>query len=268
MGQSAGLRPSFRETLMPNRPLFVRILVALLAAWSPLSLPAPRPGCLRCRCRDTATDPAAAESKKLQELVDGYFEEYLALNPLLATSIGDPRYNDRFEVSISPDWRARNERLQRGYLERIKDIEPRPARPAGPHLVRGLPVGARDGDRGPALSRLPDPAEPVLLGAEHVRAAWLGHRAAAFQDRPGLRRLPQARRRARRVDRPGDRQHARGRREGLHAAARAGRARAAAARVAGRGAAGGLVVLGSRSGTCRRTSRPRIASASRRPTAR
>ena len=71
-----------------------------------------------------ATDPAAAESKKLQELFDGYFEEYLALNPLLATSIGDPRYNDRFEVSISPDWRARNERLQRGYLERIKDIEP------------------------------------------------------------------------------------------------------------------------------------------------
>jgi uncharacterized protein (DUF885 family) len=71
-----------------------------------------------------ATDPAAAESKKLQELFDGYFEEYLALNPLLATSIGDPRYNDRFEVSISPDWRARNERLQRGYLERIKAIEP------------------------------------------------------------------------------------------------------------------------------------------------
>jgi uncharacterized protein (DUF885 family) len=71
-----------------------------------------------------AVDPVAAESQKLQELFDGYFEEYLALNPLLATSIGDPRYNDRFEVSIAPDWRARNERLQRGYLERISGLDP------------------------------------------------------------------------------------------------------------------------------------------------
>jgi uncharacterized protein (DUF885 family) len=68
-------------------------------------------------------DQAAAESKKLQQIFDGYFEEYLALDPLLATSIGDPRYNDRFEVSISPDWRARHERLQRDYFERIKGIE-------------------------------------------------------------------------------------------------------------------------------------------------
>jgi len=68
--------------------------------------------------------PAAAESENLQQLFDAYFEEYLALDPLLATSIGDPRYNDRFEVSIAPDWRARYERLQRDYLERIKGIEP------------------------------------------------------------------------------------------------------------------------------------------------
>jgi uncharacterized protein (DUF885 family) len=34
------------------------------------------------------------------------------------------RYNDRFEVAISPDWRARYERLQRDNFERIKAIEP------------------------------------------------------------------------------------------------------------------------------------------------
>jgi uncharacterized protein (DUF885 family) len=92
-------------------PTLIALLAALVA-----SLPA---GAVT-----PAADPAAAESTRLQELFDGYFEEYLALNPLLATSIGDPRYNDRFEVSISPDWRARNERLQHGYLERIKAIEP------------------------------------------------------------------------------------------------------------------------------------------------
>ena len=137
----------------------------------------------------------------------------------------------------------------------------RPARRAGPYLVRGVPVRARDGDRGPALSRPPGPAEPVLLGAEHVRAARLRQRAAALQDGEGLRRLPEARRRARRLDRPGDRQHARRRREGLHAAARAGRARAAAARVAGRGASRRTRRSGARSGTCRRSFRPRTASA-------
>ena len=75
----------------------------------------------------TASPAAAesvAESRKLAELVDAYFEEALQLNPLLATSIGDPRYNDRFEVTISPEWRARDEKLERDYLERIKSIDP------------------------------------------------------------------------------------------------------------------------------------------------
>jgi uncharacterized protein (DUF885 family) len=69
------------------------------------------------------TDANAAETRKLHALFDAYFEEYLRLNPMLATSIGDPRYNDRFEVSISPDWRARSERLERGYLEHINGID-------------------------------------------------------------------------------------------------------------------------------------------------
>jgi uncharacterized protein (DUF885 family) len=67
--------------------------------------------------------PASAESQRLDQLFDAYFEEWLQLNPLLATSIGDPRYNDRFEVMISPEWRARFERLERGYLERVKGID-------------------------------------------------------------------------------------------------------------------------------------------------
>ena len=71
-----------------------------------------------------ATDARAAESRKLDEIVEAYFEEVLKLNPLLATSIGDPRYNDRFEVTISPEWRDRSERLQREYLERIGTVDP------------------------------------------------------------------------------------------------------------------------------------------------
>jgi len=73
----------------------------------------------------SVSDAAATESRKLDELVEGYFERYLTLNPILATSIGDPRYNDRFEVSISPEWRARAEQLEREYLERSASIDPR-----------------------------------------------------------------------------------------------------------------------------------------------
>ncbi len=70
-----------------------------------------------------AADGQAEESRKLSEILDAYFEEYLQINPMLATSIGDPRYNDRYEVQISPAWRARFETLERSYLERIKGID-------------------------------------------------------------------------------------------------------------------------------------------------
>jgi uncharacterized protein (DUF885 family) len=66
---------------------------------------------------------AAAESQRLHALVDEYFEQQLELNPLLATSIGDPRYNDRFEVSIAPEWRARAERVERDALARLCTID-------------------------------------------------------------------------------------------------------------------------------------------------
>ncbi len=103
---------------MPGSLVLLAILVTGVAA-AAVALAAPAAG-----AGTPVADQPAAESKKLQQLFDGYFEEYLALHPLLATSIGDPRYNDRFEVSISPDWRARYERLQRDYLKRIKGIEP------------------------------------------------------------------------------------------------------------------------------------------------
>ncbi|HEX7375176.1 MAG TPA: DUF885 domain-containing protein, partial [Steroidobacteraceae bacterium] len=72
-----------------------------------------------------AAAPAAAEpaAARLQRVVDDYFEELLKLNPILATSIGDPRYNDRYVVSIAPDVRAADERLERDFLARIGTVD-------------------------------------------------------------------------------------------------------------------------------------------------
>jgi hypothetical protein len=51
----------------------------------------------------SATPTATAESARLDRLVDDYFEEALRLNPLVATYIGDSRYNDRLAIDIAPD---------------------------------------------------------------------------------------------------------------------------------------------------------------------
>jgi uncharacterized protein (DUF885 family) len=120
MGQSARLRHHLRETLMHRKPL---LAVAVAAALTVGLAAAPS---IHATPSAPAGTPAAAvnaESQRLNELFDAYFEEWLQLNPMLATSIGDPRYNDRFEVTISPEWRARFERLERGYLERVKGID-------------------------------------------------------------------------------------------------------------------------------------------------
>ena len=221
-----------------------------------MSLPPPAPG-----DRTPATEPAAAESEKLHELFDGYFEEYLALNPLLATSIGDPRYNDRFEVSISPDWRARNERLQRGYFERIKGIEPDRLGPQDRisyDVFRSARETAIEGLRFPGylipLNQFYSvPNTFVQLGSGSGQQPF-----KTVQDYDAF---------LKRVDGlvAWSDQAIVNMREGVAKGYTLPRVLAEQVlpqlAVAGRGAAGGLVCSGVPSGTCRRTSRPRIASA-------
>jgi uncharacterized protein (DUF885 family) len=96
----------------------LRLLAAALFCLLPAVLPT------AAQAADPAPAPSVAEPAKLAALLDQYFEEYLLLNPVLATSIGDPRYNDRFEITISPEWRARAEKLDRDYLARVQAIDP------------------------------------------------------------------------------------------------------------------------------------------------
>jgi uncharacterized protein (DUF885 family) len=98
----------------PTGPVFHALLLAFGVSMVSNAATTPAP----------AAEAATAESRKLADLVDAYFEEQLKLNPLLATSIGDPRYNDRFEVTISPEWRARDEKVEREFFERIRAIDP------------------------------------------------------------------------------------------------------------------------------------------------
>jgi uncharacterized protein (DUF885 family) len=70
-----------------------------------------------------AAAKTSSESQRLHTLFDEYFEETLKLNPILATSIGDSRYNDRFVVGIAPEVIEQERKLERDYLARIAAID-------------------------------------------------------------------------------------------------------------------------------------------------
>ena len=106
---------------MHDRALLAAVAAALLTA---CAVQAPSPA--EPVAATTASSPVAGtatEAQRLGELLDAYFEDRLKLQPLMATSIGDPRYNDRYEVTISPEWRARSEQLERDTLARVRQID-------------------------------------------------------------------------------------------------------------------------------------------------
>jgi uncharacterized protein (DUF885 family) len=124
---------------MPKLPLLPVIAAALLLTACAGSEPMNRPDGSTATSSATGgtapvatvgATPQASESpaagsaaQRLRAVFDEYFEAYLRQNPLQATSIGDPRYNDRFVVSISPGARAAAEQLARDYLARVKAID-------------------------------------------------------------------------------------------------------------------------------------------------
>jgi uncharacterized protein (DUF885 family) len=86
-----------------------------------------------CGGPESATQPSAEASAagqpadasaQLAALVEEFFERELELNPLLATSIGDDRYNDRIANSLSPDYRREERAHNQEYLDRLLAIDP------------------------------------------------------------------------------------------------------------------------------------------------
>ncbi|MGH7854679.1 MAG: DUF885 domain-containing protein, partial [Candidatus Binatia bacterium] len=76
-------------------------------------------------CATIDHPPLEPESRRLAEIFENYFEAYLELFPLFATRIGDPRYDDRLDVSIGAEHRARQQKLYRDTLERLSGIHVR-----------------------------------------------------------------------------------------------------------------------------------------------
>lgn len=66
---------------------------------------------------------ANAETARLYRVVETWFDQYLALNPVLATELGDHRFDDRFGDYASVSWVADSLGIEQEALERLQKVD-------------------------------------------------------------------------------------------------------------------------------------------------
>ncbi|MBY5990851.1 DUF885 domain-containing protein [Ferrimonas balearica] len=89
-----------------------------LAACSPQTPPAKQSG-------ETAVEaPAkASASEQYQALAAQYFADLIELNPVMATFVGERRYNHRLANNLSDDYLKARHQLNSGYLKQLQGID-------------------------------------------------------------------------------------------------------------------------------------------------
>jgi uncharacterized protein (DUF885 family) len=101
-----------------RRPLVVATSCALLTA---CAMQPPAPGAAPAGA--VAAAPSTDAGQQLNALFERYFEDILRLNPVLATYIGDHRYDDQLPNSIGPAYRAEAKALNERYLAEVQAID-------------------------------------------------------------------------------------------------------------------------------------------------
>jgi len=136
-----------------RRPLVLAASCALLTACAtqPPAPIAPEPPA-------SAVAPAASAGQQLHALFDRYFEDMLRLNPVMATYIGDHRYDDQLPNSIGPAYRAEAKALNERYLAAVKAIDPAALSPAD-RISYDIFVRERERER--AAERFPSDLLPI-----------------------------------------------------------------------------------------------------------
>jgi len=62
------------------------------------------------------------EAKKLNTLLEEYWDEFIELNPIFATLVGDDRYDDRLSNGLSLDYRGKEIALYNKYLSKVSEL--------------------------------------------------------------------------------------------------------------------------------------------------
>jgi uncharacterized protein (DUF885 family) len=140
---------------MPSRIAVMTALGALAAACAGSPATAPDGSAAAPAVQQAPAPDAGAE---LNALVDKYFEELLVLNPILATNIGDHRYNDSLPNGIGPEHRARQHELNQRYLAAAQRIDADAL--DGADRI-SLEIFLRERERALAAERFPDHLLPI-----------------------------------------------------------------------------------------------------------
>ena len=105
------------------------------------------------------TAPAVADAGgELNALLESYFEEMLPLRPVLATYIGDSRYNDRLPNFLSAGYRAQVHALDQRYLDALRKIDPAAL---GAADRTSYEIFVRERERALESERFPDHLLPI-----------------------------------------------------------------------------------------------------------
>jgi uncharacterized protein (DUF885 family) len=111
---SLGDRRLPTEIKMIVRPLVLALAVAVFCA---AAMPAP------ALAQDTAAaQPATDKAARLEALYDEYWEQSLKRNPLRATFVGDPRYNDQLPNTFAKQYRDESLAFARQWLSKVEAV--------------------------------------------------------------------------------------------------------------------------------------------------
>ncbi len=117
----------------------------------------------------STTAPVAAEAaatgaysgdagQQLNAMFDRWFEDSLRMSPILATFIGDHRFDDQLPNSIGPAFRAESKAMNDRYLAEIEAIDPEKLSPADRISYE---IFLRERQRQRASERFPDYLLPI-----------------------------------------------------------------------------------------------------------
>jgi uncharacterized protein (DUF885 family) len=107
--------------MKPSRPVVLAFSLALTSLAAAAQAPAVHAGHPPAA---SATGASATNSEQLTALFEQFFEEYLTMDPVLATYIGDNRYNDQLPNYISPEYLARQHDMNERYLAALRKFDP------------------------------------------------------------------------------------------------------------------------------------------------
>ena len=82
-------------------------------------------GCVESKLQETAAVEQKiqlSENKKIENIVEAYFDEGLAFSPISGTFVGQPQYNDQFSPPISAENRAKELAFVKKYQDKITKI--------------------------------------------------------------------------------------------------------------------------------------------------